>query len=44
MKPKKNSSSTLDSGSSEGVVVESEDTKGGKKVVETVRATPTIEV
>ena len=42
MKPKK--SSTPDSGSSEAVVVESEKNKGGEKVVETVRATPTIEV
>jgi hypothetical protein len=44
MKPKKKGSSTPDSGSSEGVVVESEGKKSGEKVVETVRATPTIEV
>ena len=43
MKPKRESS-TPDSGSSEAVVVESEGNKGGEKAMETVRATPTIEV
>ena len=44
MKPKKKNSLTLDTGSSEGVVVESKDMKGSEKVVETIRAMPTIEV
>lgn len=39
MKPKKKESSTPESGSTQGVVVQSDE-----KVVETVRATPTIEV
>jgi high-affinity iron transporter len=43
IKPKKESS-TPDSGSSEGVVVEREENKGGEEVVETVTASPTIEV
>lgn len=40
MKPKKKYTSTPDSGSEDGVVIENKN-KGG---VETVRATPTIEV
>lgn len=44
MKPKKKEPKSLDSGSSEGVVVENKEVKGGEKVVETARAMPTIEV
>ena len=44
MKPKKKESSTPESGSTQEVIAQNDEKKSGEKVVETVRATATIEV